>query len=144
MKKLMIMAVMLSMTLFAGDLVVKQSGNDVQTTMDKLEKIVKSKGAVVFARIDHRAGAKKAGMDMNDEQLLIFGKPRAGTRIMLNDPKAGLDLPMKILVYKDFEGKTWIVYRDPMALKKEYKLESCAVLPQLSKAMNAITDAASK
>ncbi len=144
MKKLMIMAVMLSMTLFAGDLVVKQSKNDVQTTMDKLEKIVKSKGAVVFARIDHRAGAKKAGMDMNDEQLLIFGKPKAGTRIMLNDPKAGLDLPMKILVYKGFDGKTRIVYRDPLALQKEYKLEKCQVLPLLSKAMAKITDAAAQ
>jgi len=88
----------------AGDLMVKPSQNDVQRTMDKLEKIVKSKGALVFARIDHRAEAKQAGMYMNDEQLLIFGKPKAGTRIILNDPRSGLDLPMKILVYKDFEN----------------------------------------
>ena len=123
----------------AGDLIVKESRHSVSETMDRLISLVKDKGLTVFDRIDHRKGAQKAGMDMNDEELLIFGNPRAGTRIMLNDPKAGLDLPMKILVYRDFKGKTWIVYRDPMALKKIYNLDQCSILPKLQKAMDSLT-----
>ncbi len=123
----------------AGDLIIKESRHSVSETMDRLTSLVKDKGLTVFDRIDHRKGAQKVGMDMNDEELLIFGNPRAGTRIMLNDPKAGLDLPMKVLVYRDFKGKTWIVYRDPMALKKIYNLDQCSILPKLQKAMDSLT-----
>ncbi len=123
----------------ADDLIIKESRYSVSETMDRLISLVKDKGLTVFDRIDHRKGAQKVGMDMNDEELLIFGNPRAGTRIMLNDPKAGLDLPMKILIYRDFKGKTWIVYRDPMALKKIYNLDQCSILPKLQKAMDSLT-----
>ncbi len=123
----------------ADDLIIKESRYSVSETMDRLISLVKDKGLTVFDRIDHRKGAQKVGMDMNDEELLIFGNPRAGTRIMLNDPKAGLDLPMKVLVYRDFKGKTWIVYRDPMALKKIYNLDQCSILPKLQKAMDSLT-----
>jgi len=133
-----------AMLLHAGDLVIKEAHGDVGSVMNRLVKIVKEKGAVVLARIDHRQTARKAGMDMNDEQLLLFSRPRADTRIMLNDPRAGLDLPMKILVYRDFNGKTWIVYRDPMTLKKEYRLDHCAILPELSGMMKEIADTAAK
>ena len=132
------------LVLHSGDLVVKEARGDVSSVMDRLVRIVKKNGATVFARINHRKGAQQAGMDMNDEQLLLFGKPRSDTRIMLNDPRAGLDLPMKILVYRDFNGKTWIVYRDPATLKKAYRLDHCAVLPELSSEMAQITDAAAK
>ena len=123
----------------ADDLIIKESRYSVSETMDRLISLVKDKGLTVFDRIDHRKGAQKVGMDMNDEELLIFGNPRAGTRIMLNDPKAGLDLPMKVLVYRDFKGKIWIVYRDPMALKKIYNLDQCSILPKLQKAMDSLT-----
>jgi len=109
--------------------------------MDRIERAAKAKGMVIFARIDHRAQAKKAGMDMNDEELLLFGNPRAGTRIMLNDPRAGLELPMKILVYRDYNGFTHILYRKPSSLKEGYRLEHCALLPQLDETMEALAEA---
>ena len=127
--------------LLSGTLVEKTTKGGVRQVMDRIERAAKAKGMVIFARIDHRAQAKKAGMDMNDEELLLFGNPRAGTRIMLNDPRAGLELPMKILVYRDYNGLIHILYRKPSSLKEGYRLEHCALLPQLDATMEALAEA---
>jgi len=127
--------------LLSGTLVEKTTKGGVRQVMDRIERAAKAKGMVIFARIDHRAQAKKAGMDMNDEELLLFGNPRAGTRIMLNDPRAGLELPMKILVYRDYNGLIHILYRKPSSLKEGYRLEHCALLPQLDETMEALAEA---
>ncbi len=128
--------------LSAGELIVKESRHSVGDTMDRLESLVRDKGLTVFDRIDHRKGAQKAGMDMNDEQLLIFGSPKIGTMIMFKDPRAGLDLPLKVLVYRDSDGKTWIVYKDPMTLKRLYKLDKNPIPAKLRKVLNVLTDKA--
>lgn len=146
MKKLIrlfaIVTLILPLVATAGDLVKKPSNHDVQTTLDRLENIVKEKGMQIFARIDHKKNAKMAKMNMGDAQVLIFGNPGAGTRIMLNDPAAGLDLPLRVLAYKDYDGKVWIVYHDPEGLKQNYGLEQCVILPKVSAALGKMPDAA--
>jgi len=128
----------------AGDLVVKQSANSVQATMDKFEQIVKSKGLNVFARIDHAANAEKVGMKIADAQVLIFGNPKMGTLIMQQDLAAGLDLPLRVLVYADADGKTWISYHNPQGLKTDYKLEGNKALNKAEGALGKLTSAAAK
>jgi len=139
MKHMLVSLLLCVSMLGAGELVIQESRHSVSETMDRLVSLIKEKGLIVFDRIDHRKDAQKTGMDMNDEQLLIFGDPRAMTRIILNDPKAGLDLPLKVLIYRDFKGKTWIVYRDPMVLKSHYNLQHCSILPQLQQLMKMLT-----
>jgi len=137
--KILILSLFAVVALSAGNLTIKDSANSVDKTVAKLQKIMKAKGITVFATIDYRKGAKSVGSDMTDAKLVIFGNPKLGTRIMQRDIKAAIDLPMKILVYKDFDGKTKIEYKDPMNLEKQYNLQGCGVLPKLSKAMNKIT-----
>lgn len=91
---------------------VKATG-DVATTMNALEAAVTGAGASVFARVDHAAGAASAGMELSPGQLLIFGNPKLGTPAMQDDPLAGLFLPLKVLVYQDGAGQTWLAYEDP-------------------------------
>jgi len=125
-------------------LITKPSAHGPQETMDRLETIVKDKGMTVFARIDHRANAEAAGMEMPAAEVLIFGKPQAGTKIMNHDIKAGLDLPMRVLVHEDEGGTTWITYRNPRALGGTYQLGECPTLGKMDGAMAAITDAAAQ
>ena len=80
--------------------------------MDRLEAAVEQAGATVFARVDHAGGAAKAGMTLNDAQLLIFGNPALGTPVMQQDMRAGLALPLRMLAYTDAEGQTWLVYQE--------------------------------
>jgi len=140
--KVLILSLFAVAALSAGNLTIKSSVNSVDKTVAKLQKIIKAKGITLFATIDFRKGAKSIGSDMTDAKLVIFGNPKLGTRIMQRDIKAAIDLPMKVLVYKDFDGKTKIEYIDPKNLEKKYELSGCGVLPKLSNAMNKITNKA--
>lgn len=128
------------MALASDDLVRKPSAHSVPETTDRLEALVKEKGMTVFARIDHKANAESVGKEMPDSQLLIFGAPEAGTRIMLNDPAAGVDLPMRVLTYADSDGKVWVVYHNPQGMKDDFALDECKVLGKIEGALAGMTD----
>ncbi len=101
-------------------IVTVQSSYSVQTTLDRLTKIMTSKGLTIFARVDHAAGAKKVGMEMAPTQLLIFGNPKLGTPLMKSNRQIGLDLPLKALAWRDDDGKVWVSYNDPAYLKQRH------------------------
>jgi uncharacterized protein (DUF302 family) len=98
------------------------SRRSVDETLDKLKTILQSKGATLFALIDHSGEAGKAGLKMPPTKLLIFGSPKAGTPVMLAAPSAALDLPLKILVTEDAQGKVWISYNSVDYLKERHGL----------------------
>ena len=91
-------------------------------TVDKLKTILKSKGVTLFALVDHSGEAEKVGLKMPPTKLLIFGNPKGGTPLMLAAPSAALDLPLKILVAEDPQGKVWISYNSPEYLKERHGL----------------------
>ena len=94
----------------------------VDGTVDKLETILKSRGVTLFALIDHSGEAEKVGMKMPPTKLLIFGNPKGGTPLMLASPSAAIDLPLKILIAEDAQGKVWISYNSPEYLKERHGL----------------------
>jgi uncharacterized protein (DUF302 family) len=94
-------------------LVTISSAYSAKETIDRFESDVKSKGMTVFARIDHSAGAKAAGLTLRPTELLIFGNARAGTPLMQSHQTLGIDLPLKVLAWEDADGKAWLSYNDP-------------------------------
>jgi uncharacterized protein (DUF302 family) len=98
------------------------SHHSVDETVDKLKSILKSKGVTLFTVVDHSGEAEKVGMKMSPARLLIFGSPKAGTPLMLAAPSAAIDLPLKILVAEDTQGKAWISYNSPEYLKERHGL----------------------
>ena len=98
------------------------SHHSVDETVDKLKSILKSKGVTLFALVDHSGEAEKVGMKMPPTKLLIFGNPKGGTPLMLAAPSAALDLPLKILVAEDSQGKVWISYNSREYLKERHGL----------------------
>lgn len=126
------------------DIVIKDGALSVSDTVAKLEMIIEAAPPTLMAKIDHGAGAKKAGMDIDESVLLILGAPKIGTPMMQSNRLAGLDLPAKILVYS-VEGKTKIAYTDPKTLKARYNIEGAdAQIEGMAKALNAFTDGASQ
>jgi uncharacterized protein (DUF302 family) len=103
------------------------SHHSVDVTVDKLNTILKSKGVTLFALVDHSGEAEKVGMKMPPTKLLIFGSPKGGTPVMLAAPSAALDLPLKILVAEDAQGKVWISYNSPEYLKERHRLPETLV-----------------
>jgi uncharacterized protein (DUF302 family) len=91
-------------------------------TMDRLEAEVKARGLTVFARVNHAAGAAAVGLPLRPTELLIFGNARGGTPLMQANQVAGIDLPLKALVYEDAAGKVWVSYNDPAWVAKRHGL----------------------
>jgi uncharacterized protein (DUF302 family)/uncharacterized membrane protein YidH (DUF202 family) len=112
-------------------IVDKLSNHSVEQTVEKLKNILQSKGVTLFAFIDHSGEAEKAGMKMLPTKLLIFGSPKAGTPLMLAAPSIALDLPLKILVWQDAEGKVWVTYNSPAYLQERHNLPS-ELLPNIA------------
>ena len=107
------------------------SHHSVDETVDKLTTILKSKGVTLFALVDHSGEAEKVGLKMPPTKLLIFGNPKGGTPLMLAAPSAAIDLPLKILVAEDSQGKVWISYNSVDYLKERHGL-SQNLLPNIA------------
>jgi uncharacterized protein (DUF302 family) len=100
----------------------KPSNHSVDGTVDNLRNILQSKGVMLFALVDHSGEAEKVGMKMRPTKLLIFGSPKAGTPLMLAAPSIAIDLPLKLLVWEDGDGKVWVSYNSPEYLKERHGL----------------------
>jgi len=103
------------------------SSHSVAETIDRLERLLKERGVIVFARIDFSADAARAGLAMRAEQMLVFGNPKAGTPLMQAAPASGIDLPLKALAWEDADGKTWLAYNAP-----EYVVRRHGLAPSLA------------
>jgi uncharacterized protein (DUF302 family) len=132
-----------STDLAAAGIVRIPSQHSVATTLERLESLLKERGIMIFARIDFSGDAGRAGLTMLPEQMLIFGNPKAGTPLMQSAPTAGLDLPLKALVFADAGGRTSIAYNDPRYVVRRHGLDAAlaanlaAVVPLIEKAAGA-------
>ena len=117
-----------------------RSAHSVAQTVERLESLLKERGVMIFARIDFSGDAARAGLPLREEQMLIFGNPKAGTPLMQSVPAAGLDLPLKALVWEDAEGHTQIAYNDPHYIIRRHGLDAAlaanlaAVVPLIERA----------
>jgi uncharacterized protein (DUF302 family) len=100
----------------------KPSNHSVDDTVEKLTGILEAKGVMLFVIVDHSGEAAKVGMKMRPTELLIFGNPKAGTPLMLAAPSIAIDLPLKILVWEDTQGKVWLSYNSPEYLAQRHGL----------------------
>lgn len=119
----------------ADGLVSLKSPLGVKATMDKLEAVAKAKGLVVFARVDHAAGAAKVGQALRPTEVLIFGNPVSGTPLMVCAQTAGIDLPQKALVWEDAAGDVWLGYNEPGYMAQRHGVGQCGVVENLKKAL---------
>ncbi len=101
----------------------KPSNHSVDQTVENLKDILQSKGIKLFALVDHSGEAEKVGIKMPPTKLLIFGSPEAGTPLMLATPSVAIDLPLKILVWQDDQGKVWVSFNSPEYLKERHGLQ---------------------
>lgn len=120
-------------------LVMIESTYDVPTTADRLEAAAAARGLTIFARIDHAAGAADAGMTLPPMELIIFGTAKVGTPLMQCDPRAGIDLPLKALIWRGENGRAVLGYNSTAALAARYELGDCAaVLGKIDTALAAL------
>lgn len=144
-KAMFIISLLIPVMASAGDVIKKPSSHSVKETMDKFEALIKSKGMGVFARIDHKKNAADIDLKMNDAEVLIFGNPKGGTVLMQKDIAVSLDLPLRVAIYEDSDGKVWLSYHNPQDLKDSFDVSAGSkVLDKVEGALDKLTTAVTK
>jgi uncharacterized protein (DUF302 family) len=119
------------MTASANGIIDVESHHSVDETVERLRAILAAKSVTLFALVDHSGEAAKAGLTMRPTKLLIFGSPKAGTPVMLAVPSIAIDLPLKILVWEDANGKAWVSYNAPEYLRERHNVPA-ELMPNLA------------
>jgi uncharacterized protein (DUF302 family) len=127
----------------ADGLTTLESRHSYPQTVTKIEATILEKGLTVFARIDHAAGARFAGLALRPTLLLIFGNAKGGTPLMQEMQTIGIDLPLKLLVWEDEDGISWISYNDPTWIAARHGLSADAHVEVLANLLRAVASAGS-
>jgi uncharacterized protein (DUF302 family) len=120
----------------ADGVIAVTSPYQVGHTMDRLESLVTARGMTVFARIDHAAGAATVGKALRPTQLLIFGNPAGGTPFMVCAQTVAIDLPLKMLAWKDEVGQVWLAYNDPVFIARRHGVEDCPIVGTIAQVLS--------
>lgn len=122
-------------------LITLPSSHSVRNTMNRLVDAVTSKGMLIFARVDHAANGAEVGISMRPMELLIFGNPKSGSPLMIEQETMGIDLPVKAVVWEDPESKVWLTYNDAAWMAERHGLsEKCMpVIKAVSDGMALVT-----
>jgi uncharacterized protein (DUF302 family) len=124
------------------ELLTLASRHTVTETVKRLEALLDQKKIDLFAHIDHTAAANKVGLSLRPTEVLIFGNPRAGTPLMQSRQTIGLDLPLRVLVWEDENGRVWLTYRQPILLAKQYGMDRTEAVKSLDDGLAALARAA--
>jgi uncharacterized protein (DUF302 family) len=117
-----------------------QSSFGPKATMDRLDAEISEREMIVFARIDHAAGAAEVGLTLRPTELIIFGNARGGTPLMQSVQTVGIDLPLKLLVWQDAQGKTWISYNEPGWIARRHGVSDAqSVVNKMADLLSAIS-----
>lgn len=125
----------------ADGLVAVKSPHTAAETAGRLVAALQARGLKLFARIDHAAGAATVGKTLPPTEVFIFGNPQGGTPLMTCQQTAGIDLPLKALVWQDAAGQVWFGYNDPAWIAARHAVPDCPVVPNLAKALAGLAEA---
>ncbi|HEY5195006.1 MAG TPA: DUF302 domain-containing protein [Solirubrobacteraceae bacterium] len=120
-------------------MVVKRSVSSYPDTTRSLLAAIKRRGLTVFARIDHAVAAREVGLELADEEVVLFGNPRGGTPLMVSDRRIGIELPLRILAWRE-GSEVLLAYHDPRELSDAYDVaEHQSTLAQMAGLLEELT-----
>jgi uncharacterized protein (DUF302 family) len=119
-------------------MLVRRSTIDFTATMSALVEAIERRGLAVFARIDHATGASEAGLELEPEEVVLFGSPKSGTPLMQSDRRIGIELPLRVLLWRDGED-VLLGYRDPRELAEDFDVaQHVDILEQMASLLDAL------
>ena len=123
-------------------MILTRSSSSYSETTTSLVAAIERRGLTVFARVDHAAGARAVGMELADEEVVLFGSPRSGTPLMQDDPRVGIELPLRMLVWREGE-QVLLGHNDPRELSSRYELAAHAqTLEQMAALLDTLASEA--
>lgn len=108
-----------------------ESPFSVAETMARLEENLKIRDIPVFAKFDHGKNAEEVGLELRPNQVIVFGSPKVGTKLMQENPEISIELPLKISVWEDKNGKVWATFPQMRTMAAEYGLQNEPVVGKM-------------
>ena len=111
------------------DIVEHASPLSFEHTLKRLIDAIAKSGMTLFASIDHAATARTVGAAMPPATVLIYGNPKGGTPLMLAAPQTALDLPLRVLIREEADGKTLIAFHPVATMLRRAGVPEDAATP---------------
>ncbi|MDH5367984.1 MAG: DUF302 domain-containing protein [Cyclobacteriaceae bacterium] len=123
--------------------VITKSGLTANEIVQNLKQSINERGLTIFSEFSHHKSAQEVGYELSFNHVIVFGNPKIGTKLMQCDQKIGLELPLKVLVYTNKKGNTFISYTKPQFYNENYRLGKCKkVLNNIGKMLKQLTQEA--
>ena len=106
--------------------------------MQRLERELAKRRIPVFAKFDHARNAREAGLELRPTTVLVFGSPKVGTGLMQADQSIALELPLRIAIWQDGAGSTWLGFPRMERLAADYGLQDHPVIPKLQRLLEEL------
>jgi uncharacterized protein (DUF302 family) len=103
-------------------MIIRESRYAVKETIDRLVNFLEQHGATLYSRINQQSEVQKAGIEILPLEFILFGNPKVGGQVMLENPLAALDLPLKIIAWEDKDHKVWYAFNEASYLGERYSL----------------------
>jgi CubicO group peptidase (beta-lactamase class C family)/uncharacterized protein (DUF302 family) len=111
--------------------VTQESKYSVAETVTRIKANLVAQGIPVFATFDHGANAQEAGLKLRPTQVVEFGNPKVGTKVMQEQQSAAIDLPLRVSVWQDERSRVWIGYQNMDDLGRTFGINDKATLATL-------------
>ena len=142
--KIITSILLISSALSASELLQVPSVLSVDQCAARINTIIVSKPDFgVFATIDHQKNAQNVGMKLPAQKLIIFGNPKAGTKLLQSDAQIGYDLPLRIMIRQE-GAKTVVEYRDPLKFASMYDLKKLPIPKKMAGLLNTLATSCQK
>jgi len=102
--------------------IIHPSPYPVKETIDRLVTFLQQHGATIYARINQQDELQKTGQKIPPLEFLLFGNPKAGGPIMIENPVAALDLPLKVIAWEDGQRNVYVAYNEQQYIEERYSL----------------------
>ena len=109
----------------AGDdgIIRVKSAYPISETVARAKQDVAGKGIMFFSEVDQSKLAAGVGITLRPSILLTFGNPPLGTQFITSNPNAGLDWPVRLLVFENEKGEVWTAYTDFAWIARRYGIK---------------------
>lgn len=114
-----------------GRLCIFESTFDSKETVRRMEEELKKRNIPIFAKFDHEKNAQEAGLLLRPTEVLVFGSPEVGTKLMQENQSVSIELPLRISVWEDENGKVWLAFPRMSYIAETYGLAMDPIIDKM-------------
>ena len=119
-------------------LYISESVFSVKETISRIEKELKALNIPVFAKFDHARNAQEVNMELRPTEVIVFGAPAVGTKLMQENQSIAIDLPLRIMVWEDANGSVWTAFPQMDQLASKYNLQNNPIIDKMQKLLEGL------